>query len=79
MTAHRAMAKQKLLDDIKTNPPRFYRQPGDVIRDRRFSDAERLDILRAWAGDAGAVKPQIEGAIEELESRMPAHAHHAAH
>ena len=65
------MAKQKLLDDIKTNPPRFYRLPGDVIRDRRFSDAERLEILRAWASDANAaVKPQIEAALEELENRM---------
>lgn len=67
------MAKQRLLDDIKTNPPRFYRQPSDVIRDRRFSDAERLYILRAWASDAdAAVKPQIEATLEELENRMSA-------
>ncbi len=47
------MTKQKLLEDIKGNPPRFYRMPADVLRDRRFSDAERLEILVAWrkAGD----------------------------
>ena len=64
------MAKQKLLADITANPPRFYRLAGDVIRDRRFTDAERLDILRAWrTGADAAVAPQIEIAIEELQSR----------
>ena len=46
------MAKKKLLEDIKANPGRFYRLPGDVVRDRRFDDGERLEILRAWAGEA---------------------------
>ncbi len=74
------MAKKKLLEDIKARPARFYRLPGDVIRDRRFGDDERLEILTAWAGDAGATdfKTQIEIAIEELESRMPAHLHSQA-
>ena len=38
------MAKKKLLEDIKLRPARFYRLPGDVMRDRRFAD-------RAWAGN----------------------------
>jgi hypothetical protein len=68
------MAKKKLLDDIKANPPRFYRLPADVMRDRRFGDAERLEILRAWAGEAHAsqLASQVQTAIEELENRMPA-------
>ena len=65
------MAKKKLLEDIKTRPARFYRLPGDVIRDRRFADAERMEILRAWLADAGELGPQIETAIRELQSRMP--------
>jgi hypothetical protein len=65
------MAKKKLLEDIKTRPARFYRLPGDVMRDRRFADAERMEILRAWLADAGALAPQIELAIGELQSRMP--------
>jgi hypothetical protein len=75
------MAKKKLLEDIKLRPSRFYRLPGDVMRDRRFTDSERLEILRAWRqdGDAAAMAPQIESAIVELESRVPAHApDHAA-
>jgi len=73
------MAKKKLLEDIKFNPARFYRLPGDVMRDRRFGDAERLEILGAWRADPGLLMPQIESAIEELQERMPAQApDHAA-
>jgi hypothetical protein len=44
------------------------------MRDRRFGDAERLEILRAWAGEAEAsgLAPQVQTAIAELENRMPA-------
>ena len=75
------MAKKKLLEDIKAHPGRFYRLPGDVMRDRRFGDDERLAILRAWLADPGAeaLRPQIQMAIQELETRIPAQARdHAA-
>jgi hypothetical protein len=71
------MAKKKLLEDIKLSPARFYRMPGDVMRDRRFSDTERLEILRAWLEDAGPVASQIETAIEELQTRLQAGTHAA--
>jgi hypothetical protein len=74
------MAKRKLIEDIKIRPARFYRSPGDVMRDRRFDDSERLEILHAWLGDAEAamVAPQIEIAIRELENRRPIPSDHAA-
>ena len=75
------MAKKKLLEDIKLKPARFYRLPADVMRDRRFADGERMEILHAWLADpaAGPFKPQILTAIEELTARMPAQApDHAA-
>lgn len=70
------MAKKRLLEDIKLKPARFYRLPGDVMRDRRFADAERLEILHAWSADPGAqsLQAQILGAIDELKARMAAHA-----
>ena len=72
------MAKKKLLEDIKTKPSRFYRLPGDVMRDRRFGDTERLEILRAWLeGDPGPLAPQIETAIDELQGRQSARDHAA--
>ncbi len=49
------MAKKKLFEDITADPGRYYRQPGDVARDRRFGDAERLEILQAWA--LGLMRP----------------------
>jgi len=71
------MTKKKLLEDIKLRPARFYRLPGDVMRDRRFSDAERLEILRAWLEDPGALDSQIENAIAELQERLAAGSHAA--
>jgi hypothetical protein len=69
------MTKKKLLEDIKGNPARFYRMPGDVLRDRRFSDTERLEILVAWqeAGDG----PEIDGMVAELQGRSAANGHAA--
>jgi hypothetical protein len=46
------MSKKQFLDEIKINPSRYYRAPTDVIRDRRFSDHEKLEILAAWERDA---------------------------
>jgi hypothetical protein len=75
------MPKQKLLEDIKQRPGRFYRIPSDVMRDRRFDDTERLEILRAWRAEADeTMAGPIEGAIGEVEGRLAAHplAGHAA-
>ena len=75
------MAKKKLFEDIKLKPARFYRLPGDVMRDRRFADGERLEILHAWLADPAAepLRPQIAAAIHELKARMPGEApDHAA-
>lgn len=65
------MAKKKLLEDIKGRPMRFYRGPADILRDRRFSDPERLEIMRAWTSMApdAAVADQLDTMIAELESR----------
>jgi hypothetical protein len=71
------MAKKKLLEDIKLQPSRFYRLPSDVIRDRRFSDADRLEILQAWLLDAGAMTAQVEIALGELQGRLAAGTHAA--
>ena len=65
------MSKRKLFEDVKQNPARIYRAPGDVLRDRRFADGERLEILRAWReGQAGAFEAEINMAITEVEGRL---------
>jgi hypothetical protein len=72
------VTKKKLLSDILQNPARIYRLPGDVMRDRRFTDADRLEILRAWheQGAEARVEEDIAALIAELEDR--AANHHAA-
>jgi len=74
------MSKKRLFDDIKQNPSRIYRAPGDVLRDRRFADAERLEILRAWRDGqtAPAQAAEIDVAIAELENRLAIPSGHAA-
>jgi hypothetical protein len=63
------MAKKKLLEDIKHHPARIYRTPNDVLRDRRFSDEERLDILRSWR-DGEETPGEIDAVITEVEGRL---------
>jgi hypothetical protein len=75
---HSAMAKKKLLDDIKVQPDRFYRLPADVMRDRRFDDSERLEILKSWASQADEARAvQIGEVIAHVERRL-AISNHAA-
>jgi hypothetical protein len=57
------MTKKKFLEDVKLNPSRFYRIPGDVIRDRRLSDEERLEVLEAWERDARALSVASDEAM----------------
>ena len=73
------MTKRKLFEDIKHNPARIYRIPADVLRDRRFGDVERLEILRAWQ-DAGEPldREEIGGLIAALEARLNTANNHAA-
>ena len=72
------MTKKKLLEDVVQDPSRFHRAPLDVIRDRRFSDAERLQILSAWEreirADHGEGEPQrlqlVSDARQEVTRRV---------
>ncbi|HKQ45640.1 MAG TPA: hypothetical protein VJS47_09625 [Rhizomicrobium sp.] len=72
------MTKKKLFHDIKRNPAQIYRTPADVLRDRRFSDVERLEILKAWQDATDPTdKSEIGAIIAELEHRIYASGHAA--
>lgn len=73
------MTKKKLFEDVKQNPARIYRTPADVLRDRRFGDADRLEILRVWrdSADPALDSAEIGAMIAELEARLYA-SNHAA-
>lgn len=64
------MAKKKLLEDIKQHPARIYRTPNDVLRDRRFNDGERLEILYSWRDAEEMPAEGIAAVIAELENRL---------
>jgi hypothetical protein len=74
------MPKKKLLHDIVQDPTRFHRAPFDVVRDRRFSDDERLEILGAWereirerdGNDERERLQLVTDARQEVERRRPA-------
>jgi hypothetical protein len=70
------MTKKNLFEDVMQNPARIYRSPGDVLRDRRFDDAERLEILQAWREASG--HDDIAIMIAELENRLHISRGHAA-
>lgn len=38
--------------EAKNNPTRYYRRPGEVVRDRRLTRPEKLAILEAWELEA---------------------------
>ena len=42
------MKRMKFVQDAKLDPGRYYRNPVDIIRDRRLNPEERLDIITAW-------------------------------
>ena len=71
------MSKKKLFDDIRQNPTRIYRTPGDVLRDRRFDDPERLEILQAWRQADSTAEGAIAVMISELENRLHIRGHAA--
>ncbi len=71
------MTKKKLFDDILQNPARIYRSPGDVLRDRRFGDPERLQILLAWRAAGTSGQDEIAVMISELENRLHISGHAA--
>ncbi len=58
------MAKHsKLVDEAKRDPSRIYASPADVLRDRRLSDADRVEILTSWERDARALSVATEEAM----------------
>jgi hypothetical protein len=65
------MKKAKFLQDAKLDPARFYRNPADVMRDRRLTDEDRRQIIAAWERNA---KTQDQGGsvagVEEQLSRL---------
>ena len=64
MTIKRA----RFVQDAKLDPGRYYRNPADVIRDRRLTKEDRLEIVIAWEQETRerlASTATANGATEE--------------
>ena len=46
------MKHSKLVEEARRDPTRYYIHATDVLRDRRLTDPDRLEILRSWERDA---------------------------
>ena len=77
------MKKAKFVQDAKLDPSRYYRNPSDVVRDRRLTNQDRLEILAAWerevrerqqnaelVGSEGEEVQQLRRVREELERNL---------
>lgn len=68
------MKREKFLQDAKADPSRFYRNPSDIMRDRRLSPADRLEILAAWEraawNDSELMRQELRRLREQLEGAM---------
>ena len=53
------MKRTRFVQDAKLDPGRYYRHPTDIIRDRRLTNEDRLEILIAWERD---MRERLEGA-----------------
>jgi hypothetical protein len=59
------MKKVKFVQDAKLDPGRYYRNPSDVIRDRRLSNEDRLEILSVWERET---RKQMESSEDSDET-----------
>jgi hypothetical protein len=57
------MGSTSFAAQAKANPSRYYRRPGQVVRDRRLNVPEKLAILEAWELEAREMSAD--------EERMP--------
>jgi len=69
--------KEILFESCKQEPDRIYRQPSDVVRDRRWDNEQRSAILAAWMRIATAEEEfelvkQIAAAQKHLDPQSAA-------
>jgi hypothetical protein len=64
------MKKGKFVHDAKLDPSRYYRNPLDIIRDRRLSKEDRLAIVIAWEQSTQQRLTAGEGAEPGAEDKL---------
>jgi hypothetical protein len=63
------MKRTRFVSDAKLDPGRFYRNPSDIIRDRRLTNEDRLEIVSAWERDTRQ-RLETAGAPEGADDKL---------
>ena len=66
------MKRARFVQDAKLDPGRYYRNPADIIRDRRLTNEDRLEIVVAWERDTRERLDEVDaaGADDERLSQL---------
>ena len=65
--------RTRFVQDAKLDPGRYYRHPADIIRDRRLTKEDRLEIVAAWEHAtrqllaSAAVDGGVEDKLDQLQ------------
>jgi hypothetical protein len=60
-----------IVERAKANPLSIYRAPNDVLRDRRLTASERIEILTVWQATAAEdIASNVAAALQEAERRL---------
>ena len=64
------MKRTRFVQDAKLDPGRYYRHPADIIRDRRLTREDRLEIVIAWENGTRQVLETAAAANGEMEDKL---------
>lgn len=64
------MTKADWLAKVKAGLPGSYKRFQDIERDRRFTDAERLEVLAAWPAVGDFEKAQLAATMQAIRERI---------
>lgn len=66
------MSKRTLIARLKERLPGSYKRFEDIERDRRLSDADRLELLEAWPAFDDHERGRVQMHMQEIRERMKA-------
>jgi hypothetical protein len=64
------MKRERFVQDAKLDPSRFYRNPTDIVRDRRLTTEDRLEIIIAWERDTRQRLEAVSGSMDDKLSQL---------
>jgi len=60
------------IEKVKAGLPGIYKNPGQILADRRLTDAWRIELLEAWPAEDDFTRARCQVLAQEVRERMPA-------